>query len=63
MRPVILTRWPVLFADGMVTGRMEDNSERSEANHTGTKEMAGEGQAGCLACEWPGDFRILKTPV
>lgn len=30
-----------MFADGMVTGRMEDNSERSEANHRGTKEMAG----------------------
>lgn len=43
MRPVILTRRPVLFADGMVTGRMEDNSERSEANHRGTKEMAGGG--------------------
>lgn len=26
-----------MFADGMVTGRMEDNSERSEANHRGTK--------------------------
>lgn len=41
MRPVILKRWLVLFADGMVTGRMEDNSEMSEVEHINTKEMGG----------------------
>lgn len=46
MRPVIQIRWPVLFADGMVTGRMEDNSERSEANHAHQRKWgAGEGES------------------
>jgi hypothetical protein len=36
--PVILKTWLVLFADGMVTGRMEDNSEMSVVKHAYTKE-------------------------